>query len=194
MYLSFPVTYPIARLLDHLLGANHSIFFDRNGLKELIKIHELLNFSSSRLNREEVTVIAAVLDINQTFVSQIMTPISKVYTLSIDQPLNDITRYNILASGFSGIPIQLANHPTSFLGILPVKALVALRVEEEVAIGKLTLSPLLVVRPDVSIQEILHVFRDRHIQMVLVTERGTPHGEPLGIVTARDVMKMLIGE
>lgn len=194
MYLSFPVTYPIARLLDRILGANHIIFFNRDGIKELVKIHELVNFSSSRLNREEVTVIGAMLDIHQVSVAQIMTPISKVYALSIDQPLNDITRYNILASGFSGIPIHMANHPANFLGLLPVKAMVALRVEEEITIGKLTLSTLLVVRPDVSCQQILHIFRDRSVQMVLVTERGTPHGEPLGIVTARDVMQVLIGE
>jgi metal transporter CNNM len=194
MYLLFPVAYPIARLLDRLLGASHGVFFDRSGLKTLVMLHECLNFSPERLNREEVTVISSMLDLKTTLVSSIMTPISKVYTLSIDKTLDDITRYNILSSGYSSIPIHMAHHPSSFIGVLSVKTLVALRVEEVVTAAKLPLDTLLVVRPDVSCQDILHVFRDRSVQMVLVTERGTSHGEPLGIVTARGVMNQLIGE
>lgn len=192
MYLLFPVAYPIAKLLDHLLGASHGVFFDRAGLKTLVMLHECLNFSSERLNREEVAVITSILDLKTTKVSSVMTPISKLYTLSVDKVLDDMTQYNVLSSGYSGIPIHIEHCPSSFIGVLPVKSLVALRVEEEVTIGKLTLDTLLVVRPDISCQDILHFFRDRSVRIVLVTERGTPHGEPLGIVTARDVMNELI--
>ncbi len=88
----------------------------------------------------------------------------------------------------------MENHATTFVGVLPVKSMVALNYEGEVTVGQLNLESLMVVRPDVSCQDLIHVFRDRKVQMVLVTDRGTPHGEPLGIVTARDLMNELIGE
>ncbi|KAH9211405.1 hypothetical protein DL95DRAFT_341927 [Leptodontidium sp. 2 PMI_412] len=193
MYLLFPVAYPVARLLDRLLGPSHGIIFNRAGLKALITLHERLSFSpTERLNREEVTVISTIIDLNAKPISSIMTPVGKIFTLGIDTVLNDMTRYNILTSGYSGIPIHLQDRPTSFVGMLPVKSLVALNFEEHVTVGQLSLDTLHVVRPDVSCQQIFRIFRDRSVQMVLVTERGTQHGEPLGIVTARDVMDELI--
>lgn len=195
MYGLFPVAYPIAKLLDRLLGLNHGIIFDRAGLKSLITLHERLSFSpTERLTREEVTVISTIIDLNAKPISSIMTPMAKLFSLSFDTVLNDMTRYNILTSGYSGVPIHLPDHPTSFVGILPVKSLVALNFEEDVTVGQLSLDSLHVARPDVSCQHIFQLFRDRSVQMVLVTDRGTQHGELLGIVTARDVMDELIRE
>lgn len=195
MYLLFPIAYPTAKLLDRLLGMSHGTIFNRAGLKTLITLHERLSFSpTERLNREEVTVISTIIDLNAKPVSSMMTPIGKLFTLGFDTVLDDITRYNILTSGYSGIPIHLQDHPTSFVGILPIKSLVALNFEEDVTVGQLFLETLHVVRPDVSCQQIFQIFRDRTVHMVLVTERGTQHGEPLGIITARDVMDEIIRE
>jgi metal transporter CNNM len=67
MYGLFPVAYPIAKLLDCLLGINNGAFFNRAGLKALVVLHERLSYSSAeRLDQEEVTVISAVLDLNET--------------------------------------------------------------------------------------------------------------------------------
>ncbi|KAH7419527.1 hypothetical protein BKA64DRAFT_19707 [Cadophora sp. MPI-SDFR-AT-0126] len=193
MYLLFPIAYPIAKLLDRLLGFSHGTIFNRAGLKTLITLHERLSFSpTERLNREEVTVISTIIDLNAKPISSIMTPIGKLFALSFDTRLSERTRLNILASGYSGVPIHLKDRPTSFVGILPVKSLVALNSEDDVTVGQLSLETLHVVRPEVSCQHIFQIFRDRSVQMVLVTERGTQHGEPLGIVTARDVMDELI--
>jgi metal transporter CNNM len=195
MYGLFPVAYPIAKLLDSLLGINHGIFFNRAGLKTLVMLHERLSHTSAdRLNREEVTVISSVLDLNETPISSIMTPISKLFTLSFDACLDDMTRHNILSAGYSNIPIYLPDHPTTFVGVLSAKSLVALTFKDEVTVGQLSLDGLPVVRADESCQAIFNVFRDRRVQMVLATVRGTPNGEPLGFVTARDVMDELIGE
>ncbi|KFZ19088.1 hypothetical protein V501_00850 [Pseudogymnoascus sp. VKM F-4519 (FW-2642)] len=194
MYGLFPVAYPIAKLLDRLLGANHGLVFNRAGLKTLVILHEGLNFSpAERLNQEDVTVISSVLDLKEIPISSIMTPLPKLFSLSIDTYLSDMTRYNILKSGYSAVLIHIQDQPTSFVGVLPIKSLVALNFEEDVTVGQLSLDRLPVVRRDASCQELFHVFRDRKVHLVLVTERGTIHGEPLGIVSARDVMSELIG-
>jgi metal transporter CNNM len=194
MYGLFPVVYPIAKLLDSLLGTNHGLLFNRAGLKTLVILHERLSYSSAeRLKREEVAIISSVLDLNEAPISSIMTPISKLFTLSLDDDLNDITRYNIVKAGYSNIPIYSHRRPTTFVGALAVKSLVALNFEEGVTVGQLSLDSLPVVRPDATWQRAVSVFRDRKVQIALVTENGTLHGEPLGIVTARDVMEKLFG-
>jgi metal transporter CNNM len=78
--------------------------------------------------------------------------------------------------------------------VLSVKSLAALKFGEEITVGQLSLDILPVVRPEASCQELFHIFRDQNIKMVLVTERGSRHGEPLGIVSARDVMREVFGE
>ncbi|KAL5349504.1 hypothetical protein ACLOAV_005797, partial [Pseudogymnoascus australis] len=188
------MAYPIAKLLDRLLGANHGLVFNRAGIKTLVMLHEALNFSpAERLNREDVTVISSVLELKEVPISSIMTPLPKLFSLSIDTFLNDMIRYNILKSGYSAVPIHMQDQPTSFVGVLPIKSLVALKYEEEITVGQLSLDSLPVVRGDASCQELFHVFRDRKVHLVLVTEKGTIDGEPLGIVSARDVMSELIG-
>jgi metal transporter CNNM len=123
-----------------------------------------------------------------------MTPISSLFTLSSDAYLNDTSRYNILTAGYSNIPAHLHDHPTIFVGVLSVKSLVALDFKDEVQVGQLSLDSLPAIRSDASCQIMFDIFRDKKVQMALVTESGTPHGEPLGIATARDLMDKLIGE
>jgi metal transporter CNNM len=195
MYGLFPVAYPIAKLLDLLLGANHGLLFNREGLKMLIMLHERSQFSlTERLSREEVTVISTILDLKDKPISSIMTPLANLFTLSNETFINEMTRYNILASGYTIIPIYQQGHLRSFVGVLSVKSLAALKFGEEITVGQLSLDILPVVRPEASCQELFHIFRDQNIKMVLVTERGSRRGEPLGIVSARDVMTEVFGE
>lgn len=194
MYVLYPVAYPVSMLLDLLLGTSHGVFFNRAGLKSLVSLQERRGYTSAeRLNREEVTVISSVLDLNEMPISSIMTPMSKVFALSLDTYLNEITRNQIFTAGYSNIPVHLPEHPATFAGVLSVKSLLALSFQGDVSVGQILLDLLPVVAPDVSGQKIFSIFRDRNVQMALVTDRGTQHGQPLGIVTARDIMDELLG-
>jgi metal transporter CNNM len=193
MYGLFPVAFPIAKLLDLLLGRNHGMVFGRLGLKTLLMFHEGLHHSArERLTVDEISLLSSALDFNGLRVSSVMTPISKVFSLSSDAFLNDMTRYNILKSGYSNIPIHLHTQPNTFLGLLPVKSLVSTSLEEEVTIGQISLESLPVVYSTETCLEVLNVFKERKARVVLVIEQGT--ALPLGIVTARDIFEELIGE
>lgn len=101
-------------------------------------------------------------------------------------------RNNIPMSRCDSIPIHMQGHPATFVDVLAVMSLVAISTEEEITVGQLTLDVLPVVRADASCQDIFSVLRDRKVWMVLVTGKGTPQGEPLGIVTARHLVGILI--
>lgn len=195
MYLLSPVAYPTACLLDRLLGSNHGIMFNRKGLKSFIMLHENLSgLFPQRLNQEEVLVISSIIDLKERQVCSIMTPITSVYSLNTESTLNDRTCYNILKSGHSCIPIHMANDCSRFTGVLSVKSLVAMRFEGETTVSEISLSNLPTVRPDVSCQDVIHLFRKRRSEMVLVTEGGVIYGQPLGILTYKDIMEEVIGE
>jgi metal transporter CNNM len=195
MYGLYPVAYPVSILLDVLLGTSHGTFFNRAGFKVLAALQERRGHTTAeRLNREEVTVISSVLDLNETTVSAIMTPISTVFSLSLDADLNDATQNQILTAGFANIPVHRHEQPSTFVGVLSVKSLVAFDSQNDMAVGRMALGRLPVLPPDVSCQRTFGIFRDRKVEMALVTDRGTQHGQPLGIVTARDIMDELIGK
>jgi metal transporter CNNM len=153
MYGLFPIAYPIAKLLDRLLGASHGLVFNRAGLKELIMLHGHLNTSNTeRLSREETIIFSSVLGLKDVPISLIMTPLPRVFTLSFDTYLDDMTRYKILKSGYTAVPIHTRDQPTKCMVVLQIKPLVALNNEEEIAIGQLALESLLVVKRDASCQ------------------------------------------
>jgi len=194
MYGLFPIAYPIAKLLNRLLGASHGLVFNRAALKKLIILHEhLIASKTERISREETMFISSMLDLKDTPVSSIMTPLSKVFTLSFDTYLNDMTRYKILGSGYKTIPIHISNQPSKFMGALQTKSLFALNFEE-ITMGQLALDDIPMVSPTASSQELFSVFRNNlEVHMALVTKGGVIDGQSLGIVTVGDITKRLVG-
>ena len=62
MVLFFPVSFPIAKLLDCLLGSDHATFFRRAELKALVSLHgpdaeEQPEDEAEKLTMDEVLII-----------------------------------------------------------------------------------------------------------------------------------------
>jgi CBS domain containing-hemolysin-like protein len=86
----YPIAYPTALLLDYFLGESHGTVYKKAGLKTLVSLHQSVNSSDvDALTEDEVTIIGAVLDLRSKPVSQIMTPIDDVFTLSTDDTLDE---------------------------------------------------------------------------------------------------------
>ncbi|EXJ70386.1 uncharacterized protein A1O5_06454 [Cladophialophora psammophila CBS 110553] len=194
MYILAPVAWPTAKLLDYLLGEDHGTVYKKTGLKTLVSLHRSLGEASQRLNADEVTIISAVLDLKDKPVGSIMTPMDDVFTLSLDDVLDESTMDDILSQGYSRIPIHHPDNDSNFVGMLLVKMLITYDPEDAKPVRDFALATLPETRPDTSCLDIVNFFQEGKSHMVLVSEfPGEDHGA-LGVVTLEDVIEELIGE
>lgn len=194
MYLLAPVAWPTAKLLDYLLGEDHGTVYKKAGLKTLVSLHRSLGEAGQQLNADEVTIISAVLDLKEKSVGSIMTPMEDVFTLSLDDVLDELTMDDILSQGYSRIPIHHPDNDSNFVGMLLVKMLITYDPEDAKPVRDFALATLPETRPGTSCLDIVNFFQEGKSHMVLVSEYpGEDHGA-LGVVTLEDVIEELIGE
>ncbi|KAK9448306.1 uncharacterized protein V1518DRAFT_385054 [Limtongia smithiae] len=192
MHAMYPVAYPIAVLLDHVLGEDHGIVYRKAQLKTLVTLHRSMGVD--RLNKDEVTIISAVLDLNEKPVGNIMTPINDVYTMSADRILDEIAVEEILKAGYSRIPIHTPGEPYNFIGMLLVRILISYDPEDAQPVSTFPLATLPETKPDTNCLNVLNYFQEGKSHMMLVSDYpGEAYGA-LGVVTLEDVIEELIGE
>lgn len=194
MWIMAPVAWPTAKLLDWALGEDHGTVYKKSGLKTLVTLHRTLGDVQERLNQDEVTIIAAVLDLKEKPVHAVMTPMDDVFVMSEDTVLDEDTIDMILSAGYSRIPIHEAGNPTNFIGMLLVKILITYDPEDCRKVRDFALATLPETRPETSCLDIINFFQEGKSHMVLVSDSpGDDHGA-LGVVTLEDVIEELIGE
>ncbi|TBU40660.1 hypothetical protein BD309DRAFT_966933 [Dichomitus squalens] len=97
--------WPVAKLLEFVLGPHHGIIYRRAELKELIAMHSNGGELGGDLKMDTVTIIGGALDLQEKVVRQAMTPIKDVFMLSIDAKLDYETLRRICRTGHSRIPV-----------------------------------------------------------------------------------------
>lgn len=89
MYLSYPLSFPVAKLLDNVLGHDEGVTYKRAGLKTFVSLHRHLG--AENLLEDEVTIISSVLELSEKSIRDIMVPVDDIYSLSSEQILDEDT-------------------------------------------------------------------------------------------------------
>jgi metal transporter CNNM len=194
MWLMAPVAWPIAKLLDWVLGKHEGTTYKKSGLKTLVALHGTMGDASDRLNTDEVTIIRAVLDLKGKQVGCVMTPMEDVFTLSADTVLNEEMMEHILTQGYSRIPIYRPGKPLDFVGMMLVKILITYDPEDAMRVSDFPLAALPETRPETNCLDILNYFQVGKSHMAIVSQYPGEDRGALGIVTLEDVIEELIGE
>ena len=156
MILLAPVAWPTAKLLDYCLGEEHGTTYRKAELKTFVSLHQQIG--TEHLNDDEVTIIRAVLDLNDKTVADVMTPIEDVYTLPIDHVLDDAGVDELVQSGYSRVPIHENDRPDAILGMLLVKQLIQYDPEDAWPVSRFLLTPLPDTSPDLTLLEPCHLY------------------------------------
>lgn len=198
----YPLTYPIAFMLDVMLGKELGTIYNREELKGLIDVHA----SNEVLTQDETTILKGALEFSQKTVAQILTPADNVFSLDIDSNLNRETLLNILRSGHSRIPIY-EKAPNNIVCLLLVKQLVLVNPDDELPIRsliskkkrnyKVRVAPALECTASTSISDLLNEFQKGRSHMAIVYDDISKSDEErgfTGIVSIEDIIEEILQE
>ncbi|XP_022140974.1 DUF21 domain-containing protein At5g52790 isoform X3 [Momordica charantia] len=178
----FPLSYPISKLLDWLLGKGHSALLRRAELKTFVDMHGNKAGKGGELTQEETTIITGALDMTLKTAKDAMTPLSKLFSLDINSKLDEKTMELILRKGHSRVPIY-SGHPTNIIGIILVKNLIKFHPQDETPIRNLTIRKVPRVHENLPLYDILNQFQQGHSHMAVVIKSHKEVREPADSTT-----------
>ena len=192
MIIMAPVAWPTAKLLDYCLGEEHGTTYRKAELKTFVSLHQQIG--TENLNDDEVMMIRSVLDLNDKTLEDVMTPIEDVFTLSIEDVLDEEGVDRLVESGYSRVPIHEPRRPDAIVGMLLVKQLIQYDPEDAWPVSRFNLTPLPEASPDLNLLDAINYMQVGRSHMILVSRHpGELHGA-LGVVTLEDIIEEMIGE
>ncbi|XP_009641716.2 metal transporter CNNM4 [Egretta garzetta] len=118
MLVTFPLSYPISKLLDCILGQEIGTVYNREKLVEMLKVTEPYN----DLVREELNMIQGALELRTKTVEDVMTPLQNCFMINSDAILDFNTMSEIMESGYTRIPVY-EDERSNIMDILYIKDL-----------------------------------------------------------------------
>ncbi|CAI9092306.1 OLC1v1027506C1 [Oldenlandia corymbosa var. corymbosa] len=170
----FPVSYPVSKLLDWLLGKDSSTFLGRGQLRTLVDLLSVKAGRGGELTDDETTIITGALDMTEKTAKDAMTPISKTFSLDITAVLDMHTMGLIMSKGHSRVPFYSGN-PKNIIGLVLVKNLIFCDPEEKVPLQHITLRRIPRVYDNWPLYDVLKLFQKGHSHMAVVV-RSHEHG------------------
>ncbi|KAI3622786.1 cbs domain-containing protein [Moniliophthora roreri] len=177
------ISWPVAKLLEFVLGPHHGIIYRRAELKELIAMHSLMGTHGGDLKTDTVTIIGATLDLQEKVVRQAMTPIKDVFMLSIEAKLDYEMLKNICMTGHSRVPVyeeidvpapiqadgSRTRRVKKIIGILLVKQCVLLDPSDAIPLRNIPLNKVPSVPQNEPLLGILDKFQEGRSHMAIVS-------------------------
>ncbi|AAW46675.1 conserved hypothetical protein [Cryptococcus deneoformans JEC21] len=189
IWIAYPIAWPIAKLLEWVLGAHHGIIYRRGELRELIKMHAAGGEGGGDLDFDTVQITQGALDLARKTVKDSMTAIEQVFMLPIEAKLDYETLGHVVRSGHSRIPVyQMVEVPDidlsaptlgptktkmvkKVLGSLLVKSCVLLDPEDATPLASIPINAIPSIPFDEPLTNMLNVFQEGRSHMAIVSRR-----------------------
>lgn len=186
--LTFPISYPLSKILDVALGEEIAFVYDRERLQEYIRITKSYN----NLDAQEINIITGALKIKKVTTGQVMTKLKDVYMLELDTVLNYNMMLQIAKRGFSRIPIY-SKSKRNIVGLLMVKDLALVNPYIEVTLKSLITfykHPIISVDENHTLDVVFNHFREGKSHMAFVREHKKK--DIIGLVTMEDIIEEVL--
>ncbi|EGN94182.1 hypothetical protein SERLA73DRAFT_144654 [Serpula lacrymans var. lacrymans S7.3] len=191
MYLFAPIAWPIAKLLDYVLGVNEAHTYKKAELKSFLQFHR---HGEEPLRDDEISILNGVLELNTKNVETIMTPIKDVVTLSSDTILDHETVDAILTSGYSRFPVHEPGNPLAFVGLLLIKKLLVYDPAKALPVSHFAFSILPEAHPSINCFQALDYFQTGRAHLLLISRTPGRAGGAIGVITLEDIIEEIISE
>ncbi|KAF4357283.1 hypothetical protein F8388_002791 [Cannabis sativa] len=167
LMLFFPISYPISKVLDWMLGKGHAVLLRRAELKTFVNFHGNEAGKGGDLTHDETTIITGALELTEKTAKDAMTPISNAFSLDLDANLNLETLNSIMTMGHSRVPVYAGN-PKNIIGLILVKNLLAVDPDDAVPLRKMILRKIPRVSENMPLYDILNEFQKGHSHIAVV--------------------------
>ena len=189
MLLTFPLSYPISKILDCVLGEEIGTKYDRHRLMELLRVtgHE------TDLDAKEVNMLTGALVLKETSVKDVMTPIHDCFLLPLDSILNFDTISDIKTNGYSRIPVY-EDERSNIQYILMAKDLLFVDPDDEKPLEEICKfydKPFIKTKSQKPLDKMLEEFRTGERGHLAIVEEGDDN-EVIGLVTLEDIIEEII--
>ena len=180
------LAYPLAKLLDFVLGEHHMIRYSNSDLKGLVELHTekalgggpTAGDSEEGLRPYQTLAIQGAIDLAKKNVKSVMVPVKKVFMLSTNKALDKKRVKQLLKHGYSRIPVYRSREKHNILGILHIKSLIGLDLTSERTLGKLIEEGEIVLRkpsfvqPSQDLGSLLKEFMKGRSHLAIVSNRS----------------------
>ncbi|XP_073997889.1 unextended protein-like isoform X2 [Rhodnius prolixus] len=191
MYISFPISFTLAKILDKILGEDMTMF-TKAKLKEMVNI-------TWDMQKQEKDIIAGALEMNTKTVEEVMTPLNDIYMLSINTYLDYNTIADILNTGYSRIPIYDGER-SNIVNVLFTKDLILLDPEDRIPVKvllKLTKLESLYIPAGTTLDKAFNIFKEdankRHLALIYEEDLETSEQHKIiGLVTLEDIIEEVV--
>ncbi|UYV68359.1 CNNM2 [Cordylochernes scorpioides] len=196
MLLTLPLSYPISKILDFVLGEEIGNIYDRDRLTEYIRLTRNYN----RLENEEVNMITGALELKSKQVHDVMTRIEDVYMIPIEATINFDLMSEIVRQGYTRIPVYENNDRNSIIALLHTKDLAFVDPDDNMPLKVLCNfynHPIQYVFEDEPLDKTLNEFKKGRSHLALVhkvtnVEGKDPFYEITGVVSLEDIIEEIL--
>lgn len=202
LIITFPVAYPMGKLLDWMLGEEVGALKTRENLMALI----MATKDTMNLYKTEVNILTGALEITQKKVEDIMTHLPDCYMLDIDTVLDFDVIAEIVTNGYSRIPIYEGTR-SNVVSVLFAKDLGVIDPDDNIplaSINKFQPHDIYTVPEGSTVLELFHHFKTGikgHMAFVTKVESGKTFddedrvgGKIIGLLTMEDILEEIIQE
>jgi metal transporter CNNM len=187
IFIFYPISAPIAWVLDKILGAELPTIWSKKEIKEIIKYHE--DAPENIIDQDEERIVLGALSYSDKIAYDIMIPENQVFSLELNQRFTSKLVAEIKAKGHSRIPIyeNCREHVVGMLYVLRLLGNISV-------IGKKVKSftqykELFTIQGHKKLDELLNQMISQKKQMALVMGKD---GRFKGIVTIEDIVEEIL--
>eukprot|EP00484_Ammonia_sp_Unknown_P000901 CAMPEP_0197020336 /NCGR_PEP_ID=MMETSP1384-20130603/1093_1 /TAXON_ID=29189 /ORGANISM="Ammonia sp." /LENGTH=650 /DNA_ID=CAMNT_0042447943 /DNA_START=30 /DNA_END=1982 /DNA_ORIENTATION=+ len=173
------IAYPIAMILDKILGQEIGMLYSRAELRKLIDLHaQHADPADPTVKLGTANIMKGALDLQETAVSDVMTKIDDVFSLPEDAKLDFDVLTQIFKSGHSRIPIIRRNNDRlHIVGVLYSKDLILLDPDDEISVthflNAFRYKKPIFIPADTTLDRCLKIFTLSRTHLCMVKEGST---------------------
>jgi CBS domain containing-hemolysin-like protein len=186
MWITCIISWPLAKLLDCLLGEHKFQRYDNDQLKKLVMLHsvnalkkveEHIEDGITGITSDQARIVEGALSYQTVKCEEIMTNIKKVsLTLEMDTVLTSKLLIEIRDIGFSRIPIIHNGDINKIVGILLTKSLIGLDISQGKTVGQfyteraIQIKVPLYLDKQCNLSRVVNSFQKGHTHMAVVCD------------------------